>query len=176
MSLFSNLRAERLIAEIKASGEGETDTRKALDKLVKLGPSAIPRIIDALANADKQETAGFVSALSSMLDQRTFPVVAEGLMDGNQRTVAAVVWAMRDRFISVATSREPQPPTFRAGPGGGIPVDRIDGIGPVFAQRLTDAGLGDVTSLAAASPDRVAEAAGVSAARARNWIELAAGH
>jgi serine/threonine-protein kinase len=94
MSLFSNLRAERLIAEIKTSGEGETDTRKALDKLVKLGPSAIPRIIDALANADKQETAGFVSALSSMLDQRTFPVVAEGLMDGNQRTVAAVVWAM----------------------------------------------------------------------------------
>jgi serine/threonine-protein kinase len=29
-----------------------------------------------------------------MLDQRTFPVVAEGLKDGNQRTVAAVVWAM----------------------------------------------------------------------------------
>ena len=95
MSLFSNLRAERLIAEIKAAGDtSESDTRKVLDKLVKLGPSAIPRIIDALANADKQETAGFVSALSSMLDQRTFPVVAEGLKDGNQRTVAAVVWAM----------------------------------------------------------------------------------
>jgi eukaryotic-like serine/threonine-protein kinase len=95
MSLFSNLRAERLIAEIKAAGDTpESDTRKVLDKLVKLGPSAIPRIIDALANADKQETAGFVSALSSMLDQRTFPVIAEGLKDGNQRTVAAVVWAM----------------------------------------------------------------------------------
>jgi eukaryotic-like serine/threonine-protein kinase len=95
MSLLSNLRAERLIAEIKAAGDTpESDTRKALDKLAKLGPSAIPRIIDALANADKQETAGFVSALSSMLDARTFPVVAEGLKDGNQRTVAAVVWAM----------------------------------------------------------------------------------
>ncbi len=95
MSLFSNLRAERLIAEIKASGDsGETGTRKALDKLVKLGPPAIPRIIDALANADKQETAGFVSALGTLLDQRTFPAVAEGLKDGNQRTVAAVVWAM----------------------------------------------------------------------------------
>jgi serine/threonine-protein kinase len=95
MSLFSNLRAERLIAEIKATGEStENDTRKALDKLVKLGPSAIPRIIDALANADKQETAGFVSALATLLDQRTFAAVAEGLKDGNQRTVAAVVWAM----------------------------------------------------------------------------------
>ena len=29
-----------------------------------------------------------------MLDQRTFPAIAEGLKDGNQRTVAAVVWAM----------------------------------------------------------------------------------
>jgi serine/threonine-protein kinase len=95
MSLLSNLRAERLIAEIKAAGDTpESDTRKALDKLAKLGPAAIPRIIDALANADKQETAGFVAALSSMLDARTFPVVAEGLKDGNQRTVAAVVWAM----------------------------------------------------------------------------------
>ena len=95
MSLFSNLRAEKLIADIKAAGDsGEAGTRKALDKLVKLGPTAIPRIIDALANADKQETAGFVSALSAMLDQRTFPTVAEGLKDGNQRTVAAVVWAM----------------------------------------------------------------------------------
>jgi polyhydroxyalkanoate synthase len=85
----------------------------------------------------------------------------------------AVVWAMRDRFISVATSREPQPPTFRAPPAEAVPVDQIDGIGPVFAQRLAQAGLGDVSSLASASPDRVAEAAGVSAARARTWIDLA---
>ncbi len=90
--------------------------------------------------------------------------------------VIAVIWAMRDRFISVATSREPQPPTFRTTPAPGVPVDQIEGIGPIFAQRLTDAGLGDVASLASASPDRVAEAAGVSAARARNWIDLAASH
>lgn len=85
---------------------------------------------------------------------------------------AAVVWAMRDRFISVAPSREPEPPTFRA--GGGTPtVDSIDGIGPVFAKRLTEAGLGDLGKLASASPDRVAEAAGVSVARANKWIDLA---
>ena len=77
MSPLSNLRAERLIA--KAAGDTpESDTRKALDKLAKLGPAAIPRIIDALANADKQETAGFVSALSSMLDARTFPSWRKG--------------------------------------------------------------------------------------------------
>lgn len=88
----------------------------------------------------------------------------------------AVIWAMRDRFISVATSREPQPPTFRTTSTERVPVDQLDGIGPVFAQRLSAAGLGDVEALAAASPDQVAEAAGVSSARARNWIDLAASH
>lgn len=88
---------------------------------------------------------------------------------------AALIWAMRDRFISVATSREPVPPTFRAAPPS-PPVDVIDGIGPVFAERLTKAGIGDVRSLAEASPDQVAEAASVSSARARSWIDLAAKH
>jgi predicted flap endonuclease-1-like 5' DNA nuclease len=81
---------------------------------------------------------------------------------------------MRDRFVSVATSREPEPPTFRTpdadtGPG----VDAIDGIGPVFATRLIDAGIEDTARLADASPDTIAEAAGVSASRARSWIEKA---
>lgn len=89
---------------------------------------------------------------------------------------AAVAWAMRDRFISVATSREPEPPTFRTTvPSAGAPsgIDVIDGIGPVFAVRLRSAGIDNATKLAEASPDRVAEAAGVSAARARSWIEQA---
>ena len=88
--------------------------------------------------------------------------------------VAAVVWAMRDRFVSVATSREPEPPMFRTGSSdSSATVDAVDGIGPVFAQRLTAEGLGTVTTLAKASPDAVAEAAGVSASRARSWIDQA---
>lgn len=89
---------------------------------------------------------------------------------------AAVVWAMRDRFISVATSKEPEQPTFRKDQGPAVPVDQIDGIGPVFAKRLSEAGLGNMTSLAGASPDQVAEAASVSVARAKTWIELASQH
>jgi polyhydroxyalkanoate synthase len=89
---------------------------------------------------------------------------------------AALVWAMRDRFISVATSREPEPPTFRTGAPSAATspdIDVIDGIGPVFAVRLKSAGIDNAAKLAAASPDRVAEAASVSAARARSWIEQA---
>lgn len=85
----------------------------------------------------------------------------------------AIVWAMRERFISVTTSREPEPPAFRGAAPNAPTVDSIDGIGPTYAERLTKAGLGTVDSLAAASPDRVAEAAGVSANRARNWIDSA---
>ena len=94
-----------------------------------------------------------------------------GLIGG----AAAVIWAMRDRLVSVATSREPEVPSFRAPAegGGGLSIETVDGIGPVFASRLADAGLDTVNNLAVASPDKVAEAAGVSAARARSWIEQA---
>lgn len=92
-----------------------------------------------------------------------------GLVGG----IAALVWAIRDRFISVAISREPEPPTFRRHRAASSDVDQIDGIGPVFASRLAAAGLGTIASLASATPDSVSEAAGVSVARARSWIEQA---
>jgi hypothetical protein len=95
---------------------------------------------------------------------------AIGLIGG----AVAVLWAMRDRFVSVATSREPEPPTFRTPRvDAGQSIEVIDGIGPVFATRLAEAGMEDIASLAEASPDSVAEAAGVSGARARSWIEQA---
>jgi predicted flap endonuclease-1-like 5' DNA nuclease len=95
---------------------------------------------------------------------------AIGLIGG----AVAVLWAMRDRFVSVATSREPEPPTFRTPRADtGQSIEVIDGIGPVFATRLAEAGMEDIASLADASPDSVAEAAGVSGARARSWIEQA---
>ena len=92
-----------------------------------------------------------------------------GLVGG----AVALIWAMRDRFISVATSREPEPPAFKGGRSSMDTVDSIDGIGRVFADRLTRVGLGTVDALAKASPDQVAEAASVSAARARAWIDVA---
>ncbi len=88
---------------------------------------------------------------------------------------SAIIWAMRDRFISVAAPREPEPPVFRAAPDPthSSAIETVDGIGPVLAGRLKDAGIDDVAKLAAASPDTIAEAAGVSGARARAWIEQA---
>ena len=70
---------------------------------------------------------------------------------------AAVIWAMRDRFISVAASREPEPPVLRVAPAEPelMSIDAIDGIGPVFAGRLKGAGIGDVSFTFDTNPDLV---------------------
>lgn len=94
--------------------------------------------------------------------------------------IGAVLWAMRERLISVAISREPVPPAFRppdneqpgpAEPSGSI--TDVTGIGPVYATRLGEIGINTSTDLAKADAPRVAEAAQVTRARAEEWIASA---
>jgi len=95
MSFFSDLRAERLIAEIRSIGDpAHPDSQRAFEKLAKLGAGAIPKILDALAVADKKETASYVEILSQLADNKSFPAFVEGLVDGNPRTIAAIGWAL----------------------------------------------------------------------------------
>jgi eukaryotic-like serine/threonine-protein kinase len=95
MSLFANLRAERLIGRIQDLGDAShPDARKAFEKLGRLGAGAIPRIIDALAGADKQETIGYVDVLARLASNRSFPAFVAGLKEGDPRTVAAISWAL----------------------------------------------------------------------------------
>jgi HEAT repeat protein/tRNA A-37 threonylcarbamoyl transferase component Bud32 len=94
-SFFADLRAERLIAEIRGIGDPlHPDSQKAFQKLAKLGAGAIPKILDALAVADKKETASYVEILTQLVDNKTFPVIAQGLVDGNQRTISAICLAL----------------------------------------------------------------------------------
>ncbi|HEU4530103.1 MAG TPA: HEAT repeat domain-containing protein [Steroidobacteraceae bacterium] len=95
MSFFSTMKAERLIAEIKASGDPTSPTaRKALAKLAGMGVGAIEPIIEALPTADKQETLGYVEVLAALIDTRTFAQVARGLSESNPRAVAGIAWAL----------------------------------------------------------------------------------
>ncbi len=89
---------------------------------------------------------------------------------------AALIWAMRDRLISIAAPREPQPPTFRVVPpvADADDLTEITGIGPTYATRLSAAGIRSYSELARAGAGRVAEVAGVSSARAEEWIAQAA--
>lgn len=94
--------------------------------------------------------------------------------------IGAVLWAMRERFISVAISREPVPPALRVPnddqPGPSVPsgsITDVSGIGPVYATRLGEVGINVPAELAKADAQKVAEAAQVSSARAEEWIASA---
>ncbi len=114
--------------------------------------------------------------------------------------VAAIIWAMRDRFISLALPREPQPPAFRHPaehphvphqPHADVPtpstataakpaeelaaddLEEINGIGPVFARKLADRGITTFAQLAAASAADLADAIDTYPTRVQGWIDQA---
>jgi eukaryotic-like serine/threonine-protein kinase len=95
MSLFANYRADRLIAEVKTSGNpGSPLAQKALEKLVALGPSAIEPIVDALTSAEKKETLAYVEALSRLIDAKTLPQLLKIMGDANGRAMSGIAWAL----------------------------------------------------------------------------------
>jgi serine/threonine-protein kinase len=95
MSLFANYRADRLIADIKSSGNPSGPAaQKALEKLVALGPNAIDSIVAALTTAEKKETLVYVEALSKLIDAKTLPHLLRLMSDANGRAVSGIAWAL----------------------------------------------------------------------------------
>ena len=95
MSLFSNYRADRLIAEIKASGNPSSpETLKAIEKLISLGGSAIDPIITALASAEKRETVVYVDVLSRLIDAKTLPQLFKSMSEAHGRAMSGIAWAL----------------------------------------------------------------------------------
>jgi len=95
MSFFANYRADRLIAEVKSSGNpGGPLAQKALEKLVALGPSAIEPIVDALAGAEKRETQAYVEALARLIDAKTMPQLLKTMADASGRAMSGIAWAL----------------------------------------------------------------------------------
>jgi len=95
MSLFANYRADRLIAEVKSSGNpGSPLAQKALEKLTALGPDAIDAIVDALATAEKRETTAYVEVLSRLIDSKTLPVLLKTMSEATGRAMSGIAWAL----------------------------------------------------------------------------------
>jgi predicted flap endonuclease-1-like 5' DNA nuclease len=101
--------------------------------------------------------------------------------------LGTLIWVMRDRFVSLALPREPEPPAFRVAPQPEAPTTEtptaasiredltiIKGIGPVYAARLEDAGIESLGDLASAKADTLSAAINVPAERIRHWIDEAA--
>ena len=96
--------------------------------------------------------------------------------------LGTVIWVMRDRFISLALPREPEPPTFRVAPhpppSEEEPSQKADltivkGVGPVYAARLEEAGITTLGGLGAADAETLAATIDVPVGRVSSWIEEA---
>ena len=95
MSFFSNLRADRLITQIKsASNVQSPDTQKAAAKLRELGPAAVEPLLGILPDADRTITQFAVEILASLADARSLPLFLKALAIGQARISAGVVAAL----------------------------------------------------------------------------------
>ena len=95
MSFFANYRADRLIAEVKSSGNpGGPLAQKALAKLVALGPGSIEPLVAALTTAEKKETVAYVEALAKLVDGKTLPLLLRTMADANGRATSGIAWAL----------------------------------------------------------------------------------
>ena len=95
MSFFANYRADRLIAEVKSSGNpGSPLAQKALAKLVALGPGSIEPLVAALTTAEKKETMAYVEALAKLVDSKTLPLFLRAMADANGRATSGIAWAL----------------------------------------------------------------------------------
>ncbi|MGA2365411.1 MAG: HEAT repeat domain-containing protein [Steroidobacteraceae bacterium] len=95
MTLFTNLRADRLIMQIKSTNDlMGAETQKAITKLKEIGPGAIENVIAALPDADKQATVAFVDVLASLASAKTFPQYIQAMVQGSSRVIAGVAWAL----------------------------------------------------------------------------------
>jgi hypothetical protein len=66
MALLGGFRTDQLIGQlVSESDTNSAATQKLVERLKKIGPKVIPKIIDALAMSDKTHTMLFVDILAS---------------------------------------------------------------------------------------------------------------
>jgi len=95
MNFLTGFQADRLISQISEEGDPTSPgAKKAFEKLAKLGNAAVPKILEALASADKRQTAEYVELLSKMTNDKTLPLITRGLAEADPRTVAGTAWAL----------------------------------------------------------------------------------
>jgi eukaryotic-like serine/threonine-protein kinase len=95
MSFFTNLRADRLVYEIRTSTDPSSPaTQKAVAALKQVGPGALETIFAALPEADKGATMGLVDVLAALVTPKTFPQFMQGLIEGSPRVISGISWAL----------------------------------------------------------------------------------
>ncbi len=95
MKFFDNLKAERLIKEIRSKGNPQhPQAQHALDKLGDLGSVAIVKILETLPSASKQEIEAYVPVLAKLANGETFQILADSIASADLRTKSAICSAL----------------------------------------------------------------------------------
>ena len=95
MKFISTLKAERSIAQLLAERDLQgPEARKVIESLRRVGPTAIPKLIDAFVTADKEHASALVQTLSSYVSNETLKEITTGLGHSNARCVAGVAAAL----------------------------------------------------------------------------------
>jgi serine/threonine-protein kinase len=95
MAILGGFRADQLIGDLTSEPDPQSaSAQKTVERLKKLGPKVIPRIIDALAMSDKKHTMVFVDILASYVNDKTLRYFKDGLADGGERVVSGTAWAL----------------------------------------------------------------------------------
>ena len=97
--------------------------------------------------------------------------------------VAGIVWMLRDRLVPAPATEPDDPPHYRVAPPPAAEPDTEDavhddleavkGIGPVYAARLTEAGISSFAQLAEADAAATADAIEVGVDQVENWVAQA---
>jgi serine/threonine-protein kinase len=95
MNFITSYNADRLIAQIREEADpSSAEGKKLFAKLAKLGPGAIPKVLEALASADKRQTVEYIELLNALISDKTLPLITRGLADGDPRTVSGTAAAL----------------------------------------------------------------------------------
>ena len=95
MALLGGFRTDQLIGQLVSESDTNSPAaQKTIERLKKIGPKVIPKIIDALAMSDKHHTMVFVDILASHVNDKTLKFYQEGLADGGDRVVTGTAWAL----------------------------------------------------------------------------------
>ncbi|MFK8016271.1 MAG: HEAT repeat domain-containing protein [Gammaproteobacteria bacterium] len=95
MKLFRNIKADKLAKQLVTLRDHDSsDAQKAIEALAKIGDPAVPKVIDALLLADKQQMVSFVELLGRLLNAKNVDTYLEALAGDSTRAVAGVAWAL----------------------------------------------------------------------------------
>lgn len=95
MGLIKNFRADQLLTILVSEVDPNSKkAQKAVQKLKKIGPTVVPRVIDALATTDRSHKTVLVEILVSQVSDKSLKYFLAGLADGSERVVSGTAWAL----------------------------------------------------------------------------------